>query len=506
MLTKNLKNLLPSLLLNGAILIGMLLSTSLFSSCCCSQKSSFKEQLVEYLKKDLPTVSVVNEKYAAYFDFSGIYVAYQNPETSQTFNGLTQKVTANASQFDTYKLADSEITEMSNSFSPAEQFQQLHDKSQQGKLYAPIEKTLKKIIDEGRSSILVTDFEEYTPEGVIYKQAYASPYFKSWLRNGGDITFFITDYVEGSLPKHLYYVVFDSNQHKLLELVENALSDLPHNYERFTLATNSYKMYSSYPSALQGGTYHDSNGDDIVTASIEDGDDSSFFMLDSLRAESYCFGCPWEEIVRNASDQTVQNGAEVPFTHLFRNVFIDFSHSDSYTINKLDVAVYDVQEDFDKYWGYYVAKNNPPEIKKEAGETYLDFEGHEDGQAYYDEKGKILPEYDYEKGMGKIIQINDMLLFDEELFESSRIKDPVHTELGIYFNKAFKGSIPQVANPNDLLRIDVIISDATICNVEIIDKLFGWQGNDCLSAAIKDVLQDMKPEGKPLYSYFVRIL
>lgn len=32
-----------------------------------------------------------HEKFAAYFDFSGVYVAYADPATAQTFNGITQR-------------------------------------------------------------------------------------------------------------------------------------------------------------------------------------------------------------------------------------------------------------------------------------------------------------------------------------------------------------------------------------------------------------------------------
>jgi len=467
------------------------------------KEPTFREKLNVYLKKDLPVVTVSSDKYAAYFDFSGVYVAYEDSDTKATFNGLTQKITSNGN-FNIYKLANSEITELTGELNPAQQFQQIHDTKEQNQLYAPIEATLKKITDEGRSALLVTDFEEYTKEGVIYTQAYAAPYFKKWLEGGGDITFYVTDYVEKSLPKHLYYVVFDSNLHELLKLVENGLEGLPKNYTRFTLATNAYPMSYSHPSAAQGGTYHDEQGDDIVSSSVEDGTDNGFFMIDSLRAESYVFGNSWEDIVKNASQMTKENGAEVPFTHLFRYLFIDLSHSDSYEIKKLGVEVYDIQDDFDKYWAYSVAMANKPEVKKVAGETYV--ECPEISAAYYDETtGKLKPEFDYSKEPGKKIEILDMLDFDDDLFENSFKKDPAHAELGIFFHKGFTGKILRQEDPNALLRIDIVPTEVDICDLEKIDKLFGWPGNDCLSASVKSVLQDMKPIGKPIYSYFVRI-
>lgn len=464
---------------------------------------TFREKLNAYLKKDLPVVTVSSDKYAAYFDFSGVFVAYEDPDTKATFNGLTQKITSNKN-FNIYKLANSEITELTGQLNPEEQFKQIHNVKEQNQLYAPIKATLEKITEEGRSAILVTDFEEYTKDGGLYTQAYAAPYFKKWLEGGGDITFYVTDYVEKNLSKHLYYVVFDSNHHELLKLVEDGLEGLPKNYTSFTLATKSYPMSYSYPSAAQGGTYHDGQGEDIVTSSVEDGSDNAFFIVDSLRAESYFFYNSWEDIVTNASELTKENGADVPFTHLFRNLFIDLSHSDSYKIEELGVKVYNVRDDFDKYWAYTVAIANKPSVKKEAGETYV--ECPEVSAAYYDEtSGNLKPEFDYSKEPGKIIEIHDMLDFDEELFESSLKNDSAHAELGIFFHKGFTGKILQQEDPNALLRIDIVPTEVDICDLDKIDKLFGWPGNDCLSASVKSVLQDLKPIGKPIYSYFVRI-
>ena len=314
--------------------------------------------------------------------------------------------------------------------------------------------------------------------------------------------------MEKNSPKHLYYVVFDYNQHELLHLVEAGLQGLPKNYQRFTLSTHSLPCATSYLSASKGGTFHDKQGDDIISQSIEDGTTDGFFMLDSLRAESYVFGSQWKDIVENASYQTVENGVDKNeiFTHLFRNVYLDLSHFDSYKINALSARVTDIQDDFNKFWGYHQAINNKPKISKEAGETYLDFEGHEEGEQYYDENGKLLPEWDYSKSPGDIVEIKDMLEFDNELFLESYRKNPALTEMGIFFCKGFNGTILQQKDPSDLLRIDIIVADADICPLGRIDQLFYWTGNDCLSASVKSVLQDMKPIGKPLYSYFVRIL
>ena len=101
-------------------------------------------------------------KWAAYFDFSGVYIAYNDPQTAQTFTGITQKVTGSLEHYDLYSLANDKIKKLKDAdlHSAANIFAQLHNPAAQGQLYAPIEKTLKKIVDENRSALLVTDYEE----------------------------------------------------------------------------------------------------------------------------------------------------------------------------------------------------------------------------------------------------------------------------------------------------------------------------------------------------------
>ena len=305
----------------GGICISATTSCSLIEGITGDDEEPFRDKLTEYLKKDLPVVRISSEKYAAYFDFTGAMTACTDPQTEQTFNGLCQKITGDAANFDIYKLGDSKITPLTGEIRPTQIFAQLKNANSQQMFYAPIEDALKQITKDGRSAVLVTDFEEYTKDGQIYRQAYATPYFKAWLASGGDITFYVTDYKEGPLDKHLYYVVFDYNEHSLLKLVEQGLQGLPQNYKRFTLATNSYPMGTKYLAESKGGTYHDEAGDDVVSMSIEDGSDNAFFKVKGLRAESYCFGADWPDIITNAKGQTRENGFDgkdgnaEPFSH-----------------------------------------------------------------------------------------------------------------------------------------------------------------------------------------------
>ena len=180
-------------------------------------------------------------------------------------------------------------------------------------------------------------------------------------------------------------------------------------------------------------------------------------------------------------------------------------HSDSYKLNALDVRVTDVYDDLEKYWAWHVASTNKPKIEKEDGEIYLDFEGHEAGEKYYDEKGYILPEYDYSKSPGQVGEIKDMFIFDNELFSKSYKSNPANTELGIKFNPGFTGQILQLGDGEHIFRVDIIVKSASICDLNTLNQLFGWTGNDCLYSSVKNALQDMNPVGRPIYSYFIRM-
>lgn len=105
--------------------LGIVLIVALHSCSGGKEQTSFKDKLTAYLKKDLPKVYVSSQKYAAYFDFTGAMTACANPETEQTFNGLCQKITGDATNFDIYKLGNTHITELSGEVRPAQIFSQL---------------------------------------------------------------------------------------------------------------------------------------------------------------------------------------------------------------------------------------------------------------------------------------------------------------------------------------------------------------------------------------------
>lgn len=457
---------------------------------CCNKDSEDKitksgEKVFMYFSKDmkLPTAK---DKFAAYFDFSdGMQFAYSNDTTKAVLKSMVQKITGNSDKFDMFSMQDGSIEPLSSR--TTELYNTIIDPKSYNHQNAPIEKTLKKIVEDGKSALLVTDFEEYS-EGRIQQQAFATQYFEEWLKSGKDITFFITDYKEKKNNKHLYYIVFDDPSHKLLKTIEEGMKGTDENYKRFLLSTNAYSFTTDYPLANGGGTYHDQNNQDNVTVAIEDGSEESVYINKDFKMEYYPLGGgSWTDIINNAKELQ-ENGVDPKdrFDHLLSNLYADFSNQDSYIIDEVDIKVSDVQADFEAFDNYRIAQQAEKPTKGEEND-------------YYDAVGNLKQEFVYEPK--PIKEIEEMFKFDEDLFENSMEKDPKNVMFAIDFDPKFTG-----ANANsNLLRIDIFIKERTP-NIDNLAPLFSWSGNDNLMMAIKNTLQDLKTVENPVYTYFIKLV
>ena len=465
-----------------ALLFGIAWASMLSFSCGGGGGASMSsvESVSKYLMKDKVNQSEASG-FVAYFDFSdGMQLAYADEDTKKVVQGIVQKVTSVSDEFTMFSLADNEISPLEGKTTNL--FNTIMDNNSYKKQNAPIEKTLEKIVGEGKSALLITDFEEYT--GVMEKSAFATPYFKKWLEAGKDITFFVTDYLENGKDKHLYYIVFDNPLHKLVKLIEDGMQGKPQNYKKFLLSTTSYVVVTDYPAEIKGGSYRDSKGNDNVTAVIEDGDGESFAKLDSLNAEYYPLGVNWQDIVVNAKS-LMEEGvpAEDKFSHLFSNLYLDISKLDSYTIKSLDLKVYNIEKDLASYT-----------MNQEA----LMSKGTENEANYFDENGKLMADFEYKASQPT--EIKDMLTFDKDLFAQSESDGKV--KLAVNLDPKFDGTIVG-AEPADMLRADIYITECEP-NYDKLPELFQWTGNDNLYESVKNTLQDLRPNGKVIYSFIIR--
>lgn len=440
------------------------------ASCSCKTPLSTPEVLHAYQEYKYSEEKRI-DNYNAYFDLSdGLLSAYNDPITKENLKSIVNKITGNSQCKQVYALKNSKIEKLDKS--QTELYNYIMTPSSYA-LLAPIEETLKQIVSEDRSAVLITDFEEYS-NGVIQQQNYAKKYFVDWLNKGYDISFYVMDYTEGKKNKHLYFAVFDSAGSALAQDITNALEGNQVNYKKFNLGVDNISYEYSYMSKTTGGSYHSKDGlEDLVSCTNETGEGDCYTLYEDFNSEFYPFEASWEDIVANAKAMSEPGNTPV-FTHLITGPIADFTQMTGFEIQRLGLRVTNIQNDFDKFAGYY-------DFKKTG--------------ANVDENGKILPEYDYSKSGGNISEVADMFVYGGQVEKGK-------ASINIDLNPMFSGQIAGVST-GDLLRIDVVITECRP-HYELVDQLFAWDGNASLAQAVRNTLQDFIPNGKIIYSFFVR--
>ena len=502
------------------LIIVLIVASCVLSLCGCSKPEfelSGVEKVALYYIKDIPEPKEQNA-IEAYFDFSdGMNWAYQNDTTKNILKDIVNKV-SNENGAKIYSMADDQITLLPEKTTTL--FNTIMTPTSYTKAFAPIEKTLARIVELDHNALLVTDFEEYTTDGKIQTAAFASKYFEEWLNRGYDIKFYITDYVENGLSKHLYFILFNTKNHALQQKVEEAIKSQPKNYKEYLLSTNPWKLTTKYIGAAYGGCYHDQANQDIVSGTDESGTSESYcnFNLEGweatilqnspffksvgrLNAEYYPMGAAWSEIVKNAESASQLEGHE-RFTDLLRGLFVDLSDQDSYIVSQLDVIATDVQQDMDAYINSLMPQIvGKPEMVND-GEGGLVAAPTAEQEPYYDEHGNIRADYIYTPK--SLAQIMDAFVLNQTLFANTLQTDPSKVEIGIDFKPGFSGSIGGY-QPGDMIRLDIVIAECEP-NISALSSLFSWQGNSNLADAIKNTLQNLKPENRVIYSYFIKTI
>lgn len=466
------------------------------------------ENLEAYTLKDCKDAEDPSKNKNVYIDFSdGMYNVFQYGDNQKMIQNVTNRLTNEVKWF---QLANSKIEPLEGTSTQI--FNKVTDKNAYLKAsMAPIEEALKVITNSSEEALLITDFEEYVPDkdgkGKAREQFenFAKDEFSEWLKKGNTIDFYITDYVEKGNSKHLYFIVFSTPAGELKGLVEKAFEGKNFNYKTYTMATNNFAMSTEYPSEKQGGNFYDEKGVDNI------------FIMDQAKGFKYKNACdkgyefypsaqPWEDIHANAVAY-MEEGTPKQFTHLMRNLFINMKAVTAYKIDKLDVRVSDVTEDFEFFVKTReVAKNKPKMTTDGSGNKVVDEENNNPiALECYNADGSLKKEWKYEPKAIK--ELREVLALDTKLYENSMKENAEKTEIGIVFHPNYNDN--EALRNARLVRVDVVIAECTP-NYDNLDELFSWESitvkgrtNDALAQSIRNALQDVNPKGKAIYSYYI---
>lgn len=435
-----------------------------------------------------------------YIDFSsGINHAFSDPAIKDMMTACFNAVLSQ--DFEVYKLGSNKITAL-NVTNTTELGQQVSDPGQYLDIWAPIQSAVEQIAAGHNDALLITDFEEWQNNSEVTNTAFLKIPFSKWLAKGNSIHFFIADYKEGAVDKHLYFTIFSQGQSEASSMISKLESKLGPLTTRFDLSNKSYKLRTDYPSVKSGGIFYDTSAKTDKAKNVLDLKDSYINGLQSGKHfEFYPLGLDWENIENLRASYSSQDQRY----DFFRKLFIDLSNHDSYIFGDFDVKVSNVTADFENFAKSEEAKLHKPKLVtgKDGESSYA--EGQDAiATNCYDTNGQLKDEWLFKPVPTE--QMTDVFVLNKLLFKNTRQSDEKNVEFGVSFDPKF--NLKNISKPVGLVRVDLVLNSATP-NLDG-DKLakFQWTNarnvpNIALSESIKTTLQELKPTNKIVHSYYI---
>jgi hypothetical protein len=540
------------LLFKVASIVGVVAMLFTLTACpppqkdCPTDDTPMKQQVQKYLEHN--QVEEVNHQfapgYSAYFDFSDGMQFARDEQKTQYYKKVADLITGFHDRWDVYSLANEQIEPLE--FSQNDLWNKIMNVDC-SELKAPINNALKKIVDDDKLALLVTDFEEYETSEVMGKSLieqapYATEDFEAWLSRGGVIKFYIMDYVEKpkSLPaleKKLFFVVFDNKDMELSTMIDkqfkptsaSGLEEYNKNVKEYVLKSESFRVYTDYKGG-NGGNYNGQYDPMVV---------QEFGFYGDYNTEFYAMGNRWdqvfEELYQAKSNDKACDG-------LLSKLYIDLSDEESRNINQLDLRVTDITDDLEAYSQHQFAMRFKPQVVvDENGDTVAGFSLESDTACFFDQEGHLLSEYEYDGSVAKtVIKDRPLLEINQDIFRESRVESPEKTRIVIDFAKVFYEAYGLDEELDDdawlnedmleviqsfsgrVLQVDVCVAMTDYDEDQ--SQVFNFQShiwkkntegklervqnavNDCIYQSIQNVMQhssQLNNKGKVIYTYII---
>jgi hypothetical protein len=504
-----------------------LLTISLFlfatSSCNSDQSSPWDDPLgsyVDYINKyhesSIGSMSSTKSgNQSVYIDFSdGLVQAYKKETNNRVIDYLTQKLVG--SSVDWYGLGKNHngIGRL-NFENDRDIYNKVISQTSYNDIMSPIEEALKKITSESNDAIIITDFEEYTPDGKEQKFNYAKQYFTSWIQKGNSITLYYSSYTETNSKsnltgqKNLYFAIFNYgavDENSLLTKFDLAIADqtLPE-LKRFDINASPFRISNNY----KGKNYSGLTPDDASVKDLELGNAAEVIL--HYMNGFYESGSPYEviEVTLNPSDFYKAYFSEKK--RFARNLFLDASQSITYQIKMIKTELVDVTEDFKFFVRSEVARDNKPNLIKDEGNNRVWDEGSTSNiviTTCYDENTENLkPDCSYTYSNPTSIQ--EIFDIEKDIFQDHLKNTPEAVELITVFHNNYDPDNADLI-PGRLYRLDLRIESTEAIYSEQLDD-FKWNSiinrangvNESLYQSIRNTIQDVTPKGR-IYSYYIK--
>lgn len=452
--------------------------------------SEFSSELMEdYVRTKAALQDTMPSDIRAYIDFSdGVNIAYNTAENKDILRTILNSLSGSNVEY--FRLADSKVDTLIGT--PDEIFIKATSPKEYLKQKAPIRKALEQIVRDGKPAVLITDFEEYDGNGV-HDNAYAKRYFVDWLKADRSITFFSVNYKEKGKDKKLFFTIFDGYPNNLIDKITNAMKSCADNCSKFVMSTSNYSVITNYPAANKGGNYHNEEGIDIVSCVQEDVSAADrYTLMPEYKTEYYPVGSTYTDIITNAIATQNESKPYPPYSYMYfiQNIYFNFSNF-AYDDVELDVKVSNAQADYDSYFQYVYAENQRAVHEEGTDDSYIDVHGNN--------KYPYVPV--------AMTEVKDLFLLEDEPSEKypNACKFEGYEEYGLDFDwDTFDGTQINGAQLGDLLRVDIVIDDVKDKESEELEEFFSWGKYNNLSESVRLALQEVRPIGKVVYTFYIR--
>jgi hypothetical protein len=456
-----------------------------------------------------------------YIDFSdGLIQAYSsNPTNKQFIEAISQKFVNDQNSISWFGLGKKKFNGIGNlSFRDSKDlFNFVTNETNYKDIMAPIKESLERITTGKNDAILITDFEEYSPDGKEELYAYAKDSFLEWIKAGNKITFFYNKYHEVNKKtrlesdKHLFFVVFTYGN-----VTEKSLL---HNFNKAIEGRGfDYKIYELNPASISVKNNYEGSDKNGLTSKDLNQEIKYFyngFLKQNKPFEYLEFNTPWDE---NFDKEVIEpfvidceNCDQGVFT---RKIFLNLGSQEAFKINSFRVDVNEISKDFTHFARCMKAKNMKVSFTKdEGGNKVWAKEIREDelvNEIFEKNTDKIKSNYIYSPNKASYQKVEE--LFDLDPIYKEQIKNkPDQVELKLILHKNY--SIENIPNAGGLYRIDFIINEVeeNINNTSLND--FKWISainaqtgeNTSLYESLRNVLQESQIHPKGIvYTVFLK--
>jgi hypothetical protein len=495
----------------------------LTSSCCNKNEetpfddplSVYHEEISNYFDASLgrePKVPTGNQ--SVYVDFSdGIKQAVSNQTIKDVVSYISGKIKDD--QVDWFGLGKKYNGVGPIAFDKNRDFYNLvTNPSNYDDTYAPIEEALKEITNKSNDALLITDFEEYSPDKTEQLSPYAQEHFINWIEAGNSITFYYSEYTETnskkkSEEKNLYFVIFNYgqvNENSLLTKFEKAIKGRSlSGLKKFEINPNPYSVYNDYGGKEKTGLTLDPDVENKSALEIGDKEGAVLFYQNGFLNNSR----PFEAFEFGQSLNDLYDFYFKEKRRFSKKLYLDATNNASYILKNVKVQVTDVTSDYERFVKSNEAKKNVPILENDEGNNKVWTKADADNpiilECYEKNTTKLKNEYIYKHTPGELL--TEIFDFDASIFADRLKNSPKEVELITTFHKNFAGKFSN--KDQVILRIDYVV-DATEENYQLND--FKWNSiinavngeNESLYQSIRNTLQAVKPKGI-LYSFYLKL-